>query len=127
MVEQNRALGFRGPIWPVHPTRCDGRRRAGPTPCRGPPRGPGRGVRRRARARCAAVVAELAAAGCGGAVVYSSGFAETGPCGAARQRDLLAAAGSMPLLGPNCYGVVNYAGQALIWPDQHGGVGLAAG
>ena len=33
----------------------------------------------------------------------------------------------MPLLGPNCYGLVNYADQALIWPDQHGGVGLAAG
>ena len=73
------------------------------------------------------MVAELAATGCGGAVVYSSGFAETGPCGVARQRDLLAAAGSMPLLGPNCYGLVNYAAQALIWPDQHGGVGLGAG
>ena len=59
--------------------------------------------------------------------MYSSGFAETGPCGAARQRALLAAAGSMPLLGPNCYGLVNYAARALIWPDQHGGVGLAAG
>ena len=33
----------------------------------------------------------------------------------------------MPLLGPNCYGLVNYAAQALIWPDQHGGVGLGAG
>ena len=76
---------------------------------------------------CAAVVAELAAAGCGGAVVYSSGFAETGPAGADRQRELVAAAGSMPLLGPNCYGLVNYADRALIWPDQHGGVALPAG
>jgi acyl-CoA synthetase (NDP forming) len=33
----------------------------------------------------------------------------------------------MPLLGPNCYGLVNYAAQALIWPDQHGGGGLGAG
>ena len=33
----------------------------------------------------------------------------------------------MPLLGPNCYGLVNYAERVLIWPDQHGGIGLAAG
>ena len=59
--------------------------------------------------------------------MYSAGFAEAGPGGAALQRDLLAAAGSMPLLGPNCYGWVNYADQALIWPDQHGGVRLPAG
>ena len=32
-----------------------------------------------------------------------------------------------PLLGPNCYGLVNYADRVLIWPDQHGGVGLGAG
>ena len=33
----------------------------------------------------------------------------------------------MPLLGPNCYGLVNYAERALVWPDQHGGVALAEG
>ena len=90
-------------------------------------RGSGRGLRRGAPAHCAEVVAELAAAGCGGAVVYSLGFAEAGPCGAARRRGLLAAAGSMPLFGPNCYGLVNYAARVLIWPDQHGGVGLPPG
>ena len=34
---------------------------------------------------------------------------------------LLSAAGSMPFLGPNCYGVINYLDGALLWPDQHGG------
>ena len=73
------------------------------------------------------MVAELATAGCGAAVVYSSGFAETGPDGAARQRELVDAAGPMTLLGPNCYGLINYADGALIWPDQHGGVPLRPG
>ena len=27
----------------------------------------------------------------------------------------------MPVLGPNCYGFINYLDNALIWPDQHGG------
>ena len=31
------------------------------------------------------------------------------------------------MIGPNCYGLINYADGALLWPDQHGGVRLAAG
>ena len=127
VVEQNRALGCRGPVWPVHPGRAEvAGERAYPSVADLP------GVPDVAfvavpAPTCAPVVDALAAAGCGGAVVYSSGFAETGACGAVRQRELLAAAGSMPLLGPNCYGFVNYADRALVWPDQHGGVALAAG
>ena len=35
-----------------------------------------------------------------------------------------AAAGDMAVIGPNCYGLINYADGALLWPDQHGGVRL---
>ncbi len=31
------------------------------------------------------------------------------------------ACGEMPLIGPNCYGMLNYVDGAMLWPDQQGG------
>ncbi len=67
------------------------------------------------------VVAELEGLGAGGVVCHSSGFAEAGAEGTALQRRLLSSAGGMPLMGPNCYGFVNYLDGVPLWPDQHGG------
>lgn len=67
------------------------------------------------------MVAELAARGVGGAVCHASGFAETGPAGRARQQQLVEAAGPMAVLGPNCYGLLNYADGVFLWPVAHGG------
>ena len=49
--------------------------------------------------------------GVGAAVVFTSGFAETGADGAARQRRMgeIARASGMRILGPNCLGVYNAA------------------
>lgn len=66
-------------------------------------------------------VAELAAKGAGGAICYASGFAETGAEGQALQQQLLKAAGSMALLGPNCYGLLDYLHSSALWPVAHGG------
>jgi acyl-CoA synthetase (NDP forming) len=49
--------------------------------------------------------------GAGAAVVYAAGFAEEG--NEVLEEDLRAAAGDMPVLGPNCLGVVNRAGGLL--------------
>ena len=64
-------------------------------------------------------VSTLSAAGAGGAVCFASGFAEVSD-GHERNSALLAAAGEMPILGPNCYGYINALDGALLWPDQHG-------
>jgi acetate---CoA ligase (ADP-forming) len=64
------------------------------------------------------VVRQLKAQDCGGAVIYASGFAETGDDHL--QQELLAKADGMPLLGPNCYGFVNGLGRVALWPDEHG-------
>lgn len=72
-------------------------------------------------------VAELAAIGAGGAICYASGFAETGAEGQALQQQLLAAAGDMALLGPNCYGLLDYLHSAALWPVAHGGKAVEKG
>ncbi|MGE8189396.1 acetate--CoA ligase family protein [Pseudomonas sp. NPDC086278] len=66
-------------------------------------------------------VTELAAKGAGGAICYASGFAETGEEGQALQQQLLIAAGQMALLGPNCYGLLDYLHSSALWPVAHGG------
>jgi acyl-CoA synthetase (NDP forming) len=119
VVEQCRRMGFAGPVWPVHPTRSD---IAGLPAFASLPDLPGVpdavfvGVNRHATLD---VVAELAAMGAGGASLFASGWEEAGE--ADLQARLVAAAGDMPILGPNCYGVINYLDGALLWPDQHGG------
>ncbi len=47
----------------------------------------------------------------GGAVVYAAGFAETGEAGRTEQDAIaaLARSGGLPLCGPNCVGLINFA------------------
>ncbi|MDQ7071683.1 MAG: acetate--CoA ligase family protein, partial [Rhodobacterales bacterium] len=69
------------------------------------------------------VVRDLSEMGAGGAVCFASGFSEAqveDRSAANLQAQLVAAAGDMPILGPNCYGFINALDGALLWPDQHG-------
>ncbi|MCY4052121.1 MAG: acetate--CoA ligase family protein [Gammaproteobacteria bacterium] len=58
--------------------------------------------------------------GVGGVVCLASGFKEIGELGEDRQERLVQLAGSMPVLGPNCYGYINALTGAVLFPDQHG-------
>jgi acyl-CoA synthetase (NDP forming) len=107
-------MGFSGDVWHVHPKSAW--RRLADLP--GVPDAVFLAVNRFATID---LVRELSAMGAGGAVAYAAGFAEAGAEGAALQAELRAAAGAMPMLGPNCYGLINYLDGALLWPDQHGG------
>ncbi len=116
-IERTRALGFEGRIWAVNPRRpqlggmptiasiadIDG--------------SPDAAFIALPRALTPEAVAALRALGCGGAVIYAAGFAETGDLD--RQRSLLEAADGMPLLGPNCYGFINTTARVALWPDEH--------
>ncbi|MDQ8731268.1 acetate--CoA ligase family protein [Bradyrhizobium daqingense] len=57
--------------------------------------------------RAHVAVRELSERGTAAAIVLASGYTETGAEGAARQTQLMQAAGSMRLLGPNTIGLVN--------------------
>lgn len=52
------------------------------------------------------VTAEAAALNVGGVIVNAAGFAEAGGEGVALQDKLVQAAGGMPVIGPNCNGIV---------------------
>ena len=64
-------------------------------------------------------VRALAAMGAGAAVCYAAGFAETGERGNRLQAALVEAAGGMALVGPNCFGVINYVNGGSLWPTPY--------
>jgi len=121
VVRQCRKLGFQGDIWPVHPkrTHLEG------LPCFADvdalPDAPDAAFIAVPAQATVEVVRQLAARGAGGSICYASGFAEVGDAGATLQKELVAAAGEMALIGPNCYGMLNYLDGVALWPDQHGG------
>ena len=65
-------------------------------------------------------MAKLNAMGAGGAVVYTAGLVKLGQM-AQKEAQLIEAAGHMALIGPNCYGLINYVDRVALWPFAHGG------
>lgn len=124
VMENCVRIGFTGRLWHVHPTRGDVGSVADL------PEAPDAAFVGVNRDAALDVVAVLSAMGAGGAVVYASGFmeaaAELGD-GAGKQALLLEAAQDMPLIGPNCYGFLNYLDGAALWPDQQGGTRAGTG
>lgn len=121
VLRQLSSMGYSGKIWPVNPKReeIEGH------PCfrslsalPGVPDSAFVGVNREASVE---VLRELSAMGAGGAVCLAAGFAEHSEAGKLLQKDLLEAAGELPFVGPNCYGVLNYLDGVALWPDLFGG------
>ncbi len=123
IIRQSRRMGFTGKIDVVHPKGgvIEGVEAVRALADLGaPPDAVFIGVNRFATID---IVAELAQMGAGGAVCFASGFSEAAGEDAeahSLQARLVAAAGDMPVLGPNCYGFINALDGALLWPDQHG-------
>lgn len=114
-------MGYQGEIWPVHPKRetlagykCYPSIKDLP----GVPDAAYIGVN---RDLTVAAVGQLADAGAGGCVCYAAGFGEVGEEGQEYQDQLIAAAGTMPLVGPNCFGFVNFMERCALWPYLFGG------
>ncbi|GGA17049.1 acetate--CoA ligase family protein [Neptunicoccus cionae] len=124
VADQAQRLGFQGAIYPVHPKGKPLGGLASYTSLQDLPEPPDAcfiGVNRHATLD---IVAELSALDAGGAICFASGFSEADhedAAGSDLQAQLVAAAGRMPVLGPNCYGMINYLDSAILWPDQHGG------
>ena len=114
-------IGYRGPVWPVNPRRES----IGGHRCFGSverlPHAPDAAFVAVPREAAIDTVARLAAMGAGGVVCHTAGFAEIGAQGARLEAALVEAAGEMALIGPNCYGFINYLDRAALWPFAHGG------
>ncbi|MEY3003168.1 MAG: hypothetical protein RLZZ491_344 [Pseudomonadota bacterium] len=130
VIAECRKIGFSGPVWPVHPTKREIaglRAYASIADLPAAPDASFIGVNRQASIDA---LRALSGRGAGGAVCFASGFREsaqeTGD-GAALEAALVDAAGSMRILGPNCYGFLNLLDGAVLWPDQHGALRSARG
>ena len=107
VIRQSDRMGYEGEIWPVHPTKTEilGRRvYRSVADLPGSPDAAYVGVNRNLTID---IVRDLAARKAGGAICYATGFTEAGEEGSELQRQLLEASGDMPLVGPNCYGLLN--------------------
>lgn len=126
-VEVCDRLGFDGQVWGVNPKRTT----LGGRPCfpsvadlPAPPDAVFVAVPAEATIQ---VVGELARIGAGGAICYAAGYAEIGGAGVALQDRLVAAAGDLALVGPNCYGVLNLVDGVSMLRIGHGAPRAARG
>lgn len=123
VIQQSKRMGFSGDIWPVHPEKAEVEGCKAYACLDDLPAAPDAAFVGVNRHLTIDIVRALAQRGAGGAVCFASGFSEAAAeddASADLQADLIAAAGDMPFLGPNCYGFINALDGALLWPDQHG-------
>lgn len=119
VIGQLAKSGFAGAVWPVHPTATEIGGFSVYPGLNALPSAPDAAFVGINREATIGAMAELSQIGAGGAVCFAAGFAEVGD-GQDLNARLLVAAGEMPFLGPNCYGLINALDGALLWPDQHG-------
>lgn len=125
IISQLQKSGYEGEIWPIHPTRSE----IGGVECfiklDDLPSAPDAAFIGVNRQLSVDIIKDLSEMGAGGAICFASGFGEAGNFDL--QEALINAAGEMPFLGPNCYGLLNYLDNVTQWPDQHGGVRVETG
>lgn len=115
-VEACRKAGYTGRIHVVHPKRGEiAGIRCAPS-IEALPEAPDAGYLAIAAEQTIQAVGELAGIGAGGAVCYASGFSELGTdVGRERHQRLVAAAGDLAIVGPNCFGIINYVNHGSLW------------
>ena len=120
-IHNTRAIGFDGEIWVVNPKYDE----IAGIPCYRSiadlPGAPDAAFVAVNAALTVPTVAQLSEKGCASAVCYAAGFAEVGEEGGQLQQQLIDAAGEMALVGPNCYGLLNFSNGVALWPDRLSG------
>ncbi|WP_192179675.1 acetate--CoA ligase family protein [Mesorhizobium amorphae] len=125
-IEYCHARGFEGRMYAVNPRRSE----LGGLPCfssvAGLPETPDVAYVAVPRENVIDLVRELSQIGVAGAIINTSGFSEM-QGGQRFQVDLIQAAGDMPVIGPNCPGVANFADRSVFMMDHFGDHGTDGG
>ena len=125
VIRQCEMMNYAGQLWPVSPKRATMGEKLGDKKCFASvddlPKAPDAAFIAVPREATISYIHELAQSGAGGGVCFAAGFAEMGEEGARLQEQLVEAAGDMAIVGPNCYGVLNYLDGVALFPDNHGG------
>ncbi|HEY8245160.1 MAG TPA: CoA-binding protein, partial [Casimicrobiaceae bacterium] len=102
-------FGYRGPVWAVNPSGGTVRGQRAYANLRDLPGVPDLAIVAVPAGGVASVVRDCADVGTPAAIAWAGGFAEIGPEGATRQRELeaLCRDTGVKLCGPNCIGVIN--------------------
>lgn len=120
-IGEAKRIGFEGAMWPVNPKRDEMHGLACFASVEDLPEAPDAVFLAVPIPQAIDTVRRLAAIGAGGVVCYTAGFGEAGSDGFEAEQALIEAAGPMALIGPNCYGVINYLTRTALWPFAHGG------
>jgi acetate---CoA ligase (ADP-forming) len=114
-------IGFPGPVWGVNPRRTEVLGRPCVPSVADLPEAVDAVVVAIPAAGVSEAVQQAGARGCGGAVIFSAGFAEV-PGGVALQEDLVAGARryQLPVCGPNGNGIVSPGRRVALWGDALG-------
>ncbi len=122
VVQGNRKLGFKGPIWRINPNRKSNKKNRYYKNIKELPGIPDCVYIGVSRDLTVDVIKDFQSIGTGGAVCLASRFSETNSKeGLKKTKQLIKNAEDMPFLGPNCYGFINYLDKVSVWSDQVAG------
>ena len=122
VIQGNRKLGFKGPIWHINPTRTSNKKNKYYKNIKDLPGVPDCVYIAVSRDLTVNIIKDFASLRTGGAVCLASRFSETNSKeGLLKTKQLIKNAGAMPFLGPNCYGFINYLDKVSVWSDQIAG------
>ncbi len=120
-INEAKRRGFRGSIWPVNPKRDYIAGYKCYKSVIDLPYGPDAVFLAIPASKIINTVVELNSINAGGIVCYSAGFKEIGKNGLYLEQQLIKSLEDMVLVGPNCYGIINYLDKSALWPFAHGG------
>jgi acetate---CoA ligase (ADP-forming) len=119
VANASRVIGYSGELWRVHPKRPSTYDITYYRSIDELPGSPDAAFVAAPNVEVPGIAAGLVRRGAGGFVCFAAGFSETATDEGDRlTRELVASAGELPFLGPNCYGLINFFDGVALWPDQ---------